>query len=63
VWTPNIPGTMPVTEVERFGHEVALGRAGQPEERAPAHVYLASSDSSFVTGIILEVTGGKLSSG
>ncbi|MES2464986.1 MAG: glucose 1-dehydrogenase [Armatimonadota bacterium] len=64
VWTPNIPATMPVEEVEQFGHEVAMGRPGQPEELAPAYVYLASDgDSSFVTGIILEVTGGKLSSG
>jgi NAD(P)-dependent dehydrogenase (short-subunit alcohol dehydrogenase family) len=63
VWTPNIPATMPISEVERFGHEVALGRPGQPEELAPAYVYLASSDSSFTTGAILEVTGGKLSSG
>lgn len=62
VWTPNIPGTMPPEEVDNFGHEVALGRPGQPEELAPAYVYLASSDSSFVTGAILEVTGGKLSS-
>ena len=63
VWTPNIPGTMPPEEVDNFGHKVALGRPGQPEELAPAYVYLGSSDSSFVTGAILEVTGGKLSSG
>ncbi len=63
VWTPNIPATMPVEEVEHFGHEVALGRPGQPEELAPAYVFLASSDSSFATGSIVEVTGGKLSSG
>ena len=63
VWTPNIPATMPVEEVERFGHEVAFGRPGQPEELAPAYVFLASSDSSFVTGSLVEVTGGKLSSG
>lgn len=63
VWTPNIPGTMPASEVEHFGHEVAMKRPGQPEELAPAYVYLASDDASFVTGIILEVTGGKLSSG
>ena len=63
VWTPNIPGTMPIEEVENFGHEVAMKRPGQPEELAPAYVYLASDDSSFVTGAILEVTGGKLSSG
>lgn len=62
VWTPNIPATMPKDEVKNFGHEVALKRPGQPEELAPAYVYLASEDSSFTTGIILEVTGGKLSS-
>lgn len=60
VWTPNIPGTMPIEEVENFGHEVALGRPGQPEELAPAYVFLASSDGSFVTGALLEVTGGRL---
>lgn len=63
VWTPNIPGTMPIEEVENFGHEVALRRPGQPEELAPAYVFLASSDASFVTGSLVEVTGGKLSSG
>ncbi|MCY7276352.1 MAG: SDR family oxidoreductase [Phormidesmis sp. CAN_BIN44] len=63
VWTPNIPGTMPIEEVENFGHEVAMGRPGQPEELAPAYVFLASQDSSFMTGSIVEVTGGKLSSG
>jgi len=61
-WTPNIPGTMPLDEVQKFGHEVALGRPGQPEELAPAYVYLACQDSSFVTGTLLQVTGGKLSS-
>ncbi len=62
VWTPNIPATMPIGEVENFGHEVALGRPGQPEELAPAYVFLASDDSSFMTGSLIEVTGGKLSS-
>ena len=62
VWTPNIPGTMPIEEIENFGHEVALGRPGQPEELAPAYVLLASSDGSFMTGALVEVTGGRLSS-
>jgi len=62
VWTPNIPGTMPIEEVENFGHEVALKRPGQPEELAPAYVFLASEDGSFVTGCLLDVTGGKMSS-
>lgn len=61
VWTPNIPGTMPIEEVENFGHEVALGRPGQPEELAPAYVLLASSDGSFMTGSLVHVTGGRLS--
>ena len=61
VWTPNIPGTMPIEEVENFGHEVALERPGQPEELAPVYVFLASDDSSFVTGALYEVTGGRLS--
>lgn len=60
VWTPNIPGTMPLDEVEHFGHEVALARPGQPEELAPAYVLLASTDGSFMTGSLVEVTGGKL---
>ena len=63
VWTPNIPATMPKEEVENFGHEVALGRPGQPEELAPAYVLLASSDGSFMTGALVEVTGGRLSPG
>ncbi len=60
VWTPNIPGTMPIEEVENFGHEVALKRPGQPEELAPAYVLLASQDGSFMTGALVEVTGGRL---
>ncbi len=60
VWTPNIPATMPEDQVKNFGNEVALARPGQPEELAPAYVLLASSDGSFMTGSIVEVTGGKL---
>ncbi|GAB3292403.1 glucose 1-dehydrogenase [Hymenobacter humi] len=62
VWTPNIPATMPLAEIEKFGHEVALKRPGQPEEIAPAYVLLASQDGSFMTGSLVHVTGGKLSS-
>ena len=60
VWTPNIPGTMPGKDVENYGHEVALGRPGQPDELAPAYVFLASDDASFVTGALYDVTGGRL---
>ena len=61
VWTPNIPATMPEKEVARFGYEVAMARPGQPEELAPAYVLLASDDGSFMTGSLVQVTGGKLS--
>ena len=60
VWTPAIPATMPQEEVKNFGHEVALERPGQPEELAPAYVLLASDDGSFMTGSLVEVTGGRL---
>jgi len=60
VWTPNIPATMPIEEVAHFGHEVALKRPGQPEELAPIYVLLASDDGSFMTGALVEVTGGRL---
>ena len=63
IWTPNIPATMPKSEVDNYGHEVALGRPGQPEEVAPAYVLLASADGSFMTGALVEVTGGRLSPG
>ena len=59
---PNIPATMPASEIEGYGHEVALARPGQPEELAPAYVLLASADGSFMTGALVQVTGGKLSS-
>jgi NAD(P)-dependent dehydrogenase (short-subunit alcohol dehydrogenase family) len=59
VWTPNIPATMPIEEIKKFGHEVALKRPGQPEEIAPAYVLLASEDGSFMTGSLIEVTGGR----
>lgn len=58
VWTPAIPATMPQDQVSQFGGQSALGRPGQPEELAPAYVYLASNDSSFTTGSLLEVSGG-----
>lgn len=62
VWTPGIVGTMTAEQVDNFDSDNAMKRAGQPEELAPTYVYFASEDSSFVTGAILEVTGGQVSS-
>ena len=59
IWTPLIPATMPEEKVKQFGTDTPLGRPGQPAELAPAYVYFASQESSYVTGEILGVTGGR----
>jgi NAD(P)-dependent dehydrogenase (short-subunit alcohol dehydrogenase family) len=59
IWTPLIPATMPAEKVKSFGADTPLGRAGQPAELAPAYVYFASQESSYTTGEVLGVTGGK----
>jgi NAD(P)-dependent dehydrogenase (short-subunit alcohol dehydrogenase family) len=59
IWTPLIPATMPAEKVEGFGAQTPLGRAGQPAELAPAYVFFASQESSYVTGETLGVTGGQ----
>ena len=59
VWTPLIPATMPAEKVDSFGAQTPLGRAGQPAEIAPAYVFFASQESSYVTGEVLGVTGGQ----
>jgi NAD(P)-dependent dehydrogenase (short-subunit alcohol dehydrogenase family) len=63
VWTPLIPSTFPAKEVETFGSDVPLGRAGQPEEIAPSYVFLASDDSSYMTGQVLHPNGGTVVNG
>jgi NAD(P)-dependent dehydrogenase (short-subunit alcohol dehydrogenase family) len=57
VWTPLIPSTM---DVEGFGESTPLKRAAQPAEMAPIYVLLASTESSYVTGMIYGATGGQL---
>ncbi|GAA3646380.1 SDR family oxidoreductase [Lentzea roselyniae] len=60
VWTPLIPATMPAEKVDDFGAQTPIGRAAQPAELAPVFVFLASQESSYVTGEVLGVTGGQL---
>ncbi len=57
VWTPLIPSTLSEEHVKRFGLNTYWHRAAQPAEIAPTYVYLASSDSQFMTGEIIAVTG------
>jgi NAD(P)-dependent dehydrogenase (short-subunit alcohol dehydrogenase family) len=59
IWTPLIPATMPEEKVASFGEQTPMGRAGQPAEVATAFVYLASRESSYITGEVLAVTGGQ----
>src|SRR5207248_5092673 len=63
IWTPLIPSTFPAKDVETFGSDVPLGRVGQPEEIAPSFVFLASDDSSYMTGQILHPNGGTVVNG
>jgi hypothetical protein len=59
IWTPLIPATMPEEKVGSFGEQTPMGRAGQPAELAPAFVFFASQESSYVTAEVLGVTGGQ----
>ena len=60
IWTPLIPATMPDEKVATFGQQTPIGRAGQPAELAPAYVFLASQESSYITGERLGVAGGGI---
>jgi NAD(P)-dependent dehydrogenase (short-subunit alcohol dehydrogenase family) len=59
IWTPLIPATSWPDKLKTFGQDTPLGRAGQPAELAPAYVFLASPEASYVSGAVLPVTGGR----
>jgi NAD(P)-dependent dehydrogenase (short-subunit alcohol dehydrogenase family) len=63
IWTPLIPATFPAKEVATFGSDTPLGRAGEPEEVATSFVFLASDDSSYMTGQVLHPNGGRVVNG
>lgn len=58
IWTPLIPASFDAEHVESFGDDTPLGRAGQPAEVAPAYVFLASADASYITGQTIHPNGG-----
>jgi NAD(P)-dependent dehydrogenase (short-subunit alcohol dehydrogenase family) len=60
IWTPLIPSTFEADEVAKFGGDVPMGRAGEPDEVAPSYVFLASEDSSYITGQMLHPNGGEV---
>ena len=63
IWTPLIPSTFDADKVAEFGANVPFKRPGQPDEVAPAYVYLASSDASYVSGQVIHVNGGTVVNG
>jgi NAD(P)-dependent dehydrogenase (short-subunit alcohol dehydrogenase family) len=60
VWTPLIPSSMPREKVEQFGKTNPMGRPAQPAELAPPYVFLATQESSYVNGSVVDMTGGEM---
>ncbi|MCW0233819.1 MAG: SDR family oxidoreductase [Ferrovibrio sp.] len=60
IWTPLIPASFPAEHVAEFGKEVPMQRPGQPDEVAPAYIFLASDDASYMSGQTLHVNGGVI---
>lgn len=63
IWTPLIPSTFNAKQVDTFGSNTPMKRIGQPKELGPAYVYLASDDSSYVTGQVIHINGGTIVNG
>lgn len=63
IWTPLIPSTFDEEKVKTFGADTPMKRAGQPEEVSPSFVFLASDDSSYITGQVLHPNGGEIING
>ena len=60
IWTPLQPSYgQPMEKLVKFGENTPYGRAGQPAELAPTYVFLATQESSYISGEIIGVTGGK----
>lgn len=60
IWTPLIASTFSAKEVKKFGTNTPMGRAGQPSEVSPCYVFLASNDSSYMSGQVLHPNGGEI---
>jgi NAD(P)-dependent dehydrogenase (short-subunit alcohol dehydrogenase family) len=60
VWTPLIPASFSPERVATFGSDVPMKRAAQPDEIAPSYVFLASDDSSYITGQVVHPNGGEI---
>lgn len=63
VWTPLIVSSFDKKHIKEFGKDTPMGRAGQPSEIAPAYVFLASDDASYMTSQVIHVNGGEVING
>ncbi|HEU4838273.1 MAG TPA: SDR family oxidoreductase [Micavibrio sp.] len=63
IWTPLIPSSFGAADVMTFGENAPMSRPGQPDEVAPSYVFLACSDSSYMTGQVLHPNGGSVVNG
>jgi NAD(P)-dependent dehydrogenase (short-subunit alcohol dehydrogenase family) len=63
VWTPLIASTFKPEKVADFGSDAPMERAGEPAEIAPSYLFLASQDSSYITGQVLHPNGGEIVNG
>ena len=63
IWTPLIPASFKAENVENFGEDSPMGRPGEPDELAPAYIFLASMDSSYMSGQVIHVNGGEIIGG
>ena len=63
IWTPLIPASFSADKVAQFGTDTPMGRPGQPDEVAPCFIFLASEDSSYMTGQVLHPNGGTIVNG
>jgi NAD(P)-dependent dehydrogenase (short-subunit alcohol dehydrogenase family) len=63
IWTPLIVGSFDKKKVATFGSDVPMKRAGEPAEVAPCYLFLASADSSYMTGQVLHPNGGEIING
>lgn len=63
IWTPLVPASFPAKQVAEYGTDAPMKRPGQPVEVAPAYVFLASEDASYISGQFIHVNGGEIVNG
>lgn len=63
IWTPLIPASYPPEKTAKHGQQAPMGRAGEPDEVAPAYIFLASGDASYFSGQVLHPNGGTVVNG